>query len=676
MKLNRKELLKDIKNNLLIKAIVMNALMFIVTQIFFKPTFESCDDNYMASIVYGAYGEYETRLLFMNILLGKAIKLLLFICPALPWYTIIQYSALFVAFTIIIYIILKNERNDYRYILSWVLLIVFGYEYYVNLQFSKTAGALTVAGVLWIYESIREKNIKKISLTLGIMLSVLGSFYRFSVFCMMLPIIGSIALFECLCYIKNKKYKVFGRACVIFISLFVACCIFKEYDTRVYQNDSQWQEYRSFESFRGELLDYGFPEYDKNKDIYQQAGMLSKNDLSLYTRWNYADPELFTENAMQTLIEAKESRELNIETLRTFLAQFPVYYLKYPYFAIFIGIFVLWLLSNRKNKVAAIFTLLACLGIEFYLYYAGRYFFNRIDVSVFFGLCVVLTLSIEHIYNDKLNKYIIGIIFGVVILNNNWFLNGVATSGVQEEKQEAREIFDIISSDKENLYMLENYTNDKLWTTAYSVWDVPPKGVAENYYVMGGWRYKTPLTEWTKKSYGVENPYRDVIDNDHVYIVNDSSMSSMVKYIREHYCPSAQAIMVKEINEHRFYKIVSQKVTLDTTKAKEFDGNIEYRFSVAGDQEGNPVLQGYVYKDGTDSYHQQVYIGKYDESAGKEIFYPARGMEKSSKESEERRYSWFLQPLADMNVYDIRSEKINIYLEVEGELYKQELKLD
>lgn len=116
MQLGKDRLLSTIKGNLWIRAILMNILVFIGTQVFLQPIFESNDDNYMAAIVYGAYGSYETRMLFTNVLLGKAIKLLLLICPVLPWYTIVQYSAVFIASTVITYLIIKNEKNEYRYI--------------------------------------------------------------------------------------------------------------------------------------------------------------------------------------------------------------------------------------------------------------------------------------------------------------------------------------------------------------------------------------------------------------------------------------------------------------------------------------------------------------------------------------------------------------------------------
>lgn len=669
---------KEKKNSLWIKVILMNLVIFVLSQVMFQPSFETCDDNYMAAILYGTYGEYNAHFIFSNIILGKVLKSLTVICPILPWYAIVQYVGLFLAFTSITFVLMKKEKNQYRTFLCWALLVVFGYECYVKVQFTKTAGVLTIAGLLLIYQAIKATKVHIFQLILGSGLAILGSFWRFNGFFMILPIVGSISLFAGINEVKNGQRKKFIRYVICYGLLFVLCIVLNIVSDKVYNSNPAWKEYREFNKVRAEMLDYGFPEYDENREIYQKYG-ISKNDLEMYRNWNYGDPERFTEEMLRDLADAKEERHLSMDVVREFFTQFPVRYLKYPYFTVLIILLALWLLNTKRDKVTVGFAVTAFVLIEFYLFYKGRYFINRIDMPIVMALCVVLAMQIEKIRYEGLTKYVTAAVIGGVLLNGSSFLNEQALPKTEKEKQEAQEVFNLMNADKSHFYIMENYTSDDLWTTAYSVWDVPPVGVNTNCDVMGGWRYNTPLSNYNKECYGIKNPFRDIIDNPNVYMVNDYYMAAALNYIQEHYCETASAQMVKEINGHRFYKIVSKPTVLQTESAKKFDDDIEYKFTVVNNEKGEGVLEGYAYKKDTNSYYQQIYIGKYDSGSNEEFFYPMKGSKKSWKEEWNRKFSWGSIPLSDMKVYkkdDLSQYGWKVYLEIDGELYWQNLSME
>ena len=665
---------KRIQMSLLMQAIIMNFFVFLVSQIFFEPEFETNDDNYISSILYGVYGNYDTHLVYMNVFLGKIIKLFLVICPKLPWYTIIQYGFLCMAFTSLIYIVLKEKEGKVGYFLCWVMLIFFGYECYVEIQYSKTAGVVTIAGILLIYTGLKAEKINKIKVALGFILALIGSLYRFEIFCMVLPIVGIMILIYAFYCIKNKKYNIFLRFCIFYIPLFVICYLFKLYDTSVYNSSPEWKEYRNFDEDRIELLDYGFPDYDENRDVYQKLE-ITKSDLDLYSNWNYADTELFTEDVMEELASVKPELSINWQLFSRFFSKFPVLFLTYKYFTAFLLFFILWLLDEQKNKIAVILSIAIGLAIELYFYSTGRYFINRVDMSIIMGMTVVMLYQIETIKIKKAGVMGVGIIIILVSAFFNEDVYNVAEN--YNEAKANRELFDIIEQDKENLYLVENYTSDALWTSAFSVWDLPRKGISQNYYTLGGWRYDTPLTNYILQLYDVQNPYRDVVDNSKIYIIDDyDKIGRILKHIQTHYAPTARVQLEKIVNGHKFYKIYSQDITLDTKNAEKCGDDIEFQFSIGDDEFGNSMIQGYIYKEGTNSFKQEVYIGIYDESADEEIIYPTISTEKSSKDSlKSGRYSWFMYSLSDMGITDINNEMINVYLKINNKLYVQEVEL-
>lgn len=48
-----------------------------------------------------------------------------------------------------------------------------------------------------------------------------------------------------------------------------------------------WRELE-FNQLRSQLLDYGFPDYESNKELYKELG-ISKEALELYKTWNFND---------------------------------------------------------------------------------------------------------------------------------------------------------------------------------------------------------------------------------------------------------------------------------------------------------------------------------------------------------------------------------------------------
>lgn len=665
-----------LKNNLWITAFFMNLIAFICSQVFFQPMFETCDDNYMAAIAYGAYGEYESRIVCIHEFIGKLLKGLLTIFPSVPWYSVIQYVCLFAAFTAILFIFLSNEKNEYRYIMSWIFLITFGYECYVKIQFSKTAGVLTIAGILLLYEALRTKRIHFPSLIFGAVLSILGSLWRFNVFCMVLPIIGSIGVFIAVRYLKEKSYKDLIRFSSVFIVLFLICFGLKFYDIRVYESNEEWNDYITFEKARVQLLDYGFPNYDENIQTYQELG-ISQNDLRLYRYWNYGDPDLFTIDRINALTDTKDKTVFSFNVVKEFFSQFPVRFLSYPYFTMFLLILTVWIISGKRNLGTVLFAMLAALCIEIYFFYAGRYFISRIDVSVFLGLCVVLILQTEISRFKCFNKYLVGALMGGLLLNTMSFLNNTELPKSTKSIEQAQEVYNLIHEDKGHFYAMENYTSDDLWTTAYSVWDMPPKGLNSNCYIVGGWRYNSPLSNKVKESYGVRNVYSDIVDNPNAYLMNDKSIDSMLTYIQDHYYPSAKAVLAKKINGHKVFKIVTKMPNINTNKALEFTEDIIYNASIKRAEDGNPILQGMVYKEGSNSYYQEVYVGICDKETGKEELYLTCSTEKSSTAERASKYSWFEIPVKelkiDTNLYDVQ---IKLYLKIDGQLYGTILELN
>lgn len=671
------EKVKNIKKTDLFYAILINLVVFIVLQIIFKPMYETNDDNYISSLVYGAFGEYDTHLVYTNILMGKVYKALLLLCPSIPWYAIIQYSLLFTSFTAILYIVLSYRENIYRYIFCWIFMIPFGYECYVNVQYSKTAGVVVTAGVLLIYTAIKEEKIKKFILALGIILTICASLYRFKVFCMILPIVGSIILVDCLKEIFQKKYQLLLKCCIVFIPVLTLCMLGELYDVKHYDNNQAWHEYREWDNLRIQLLDYGFPDYDENREVYQNLN-ISYDDMQLFKHWDYADTEIFTPEAMKKLISVKQRQKMNMDLVRGFFTEDILQFVAYPYIIVLVMLVAFWLLSGAENKLLISMASIFFLLMQFYFYYTDRFLINRVDMSLILGLCLVFMFNIKQSHYEGIKFCVIGGLTGVAFVMAFQLIGHLEGPKVKKE-EDAKEIYNLIASDKEHLYLVENNTSDNLWTSAFQIWDAVPKGISDNYLVLGGWRYPTPPVKNVMKKYHVKNPYKDLVNNGRIYLICSKEYSTdILTYIQEHYTPNATLRLIKHINGQDIYKIRTGKLTLNMNNISENLEGIKSEISAKNvlteEKEQKTSITGYIYKKGFNSFAQNIYIGVKNKKTGQEKIYSCTQYEKSSTVNRnDGRYSWFTKKIPDSIINNKKQNEVYVYLSADGVLYRQKL---
>ena len=96
-------------------------------------------------------------------------------------------------------------------------------------------------------------------------------------------------------------------------------------------------------------------------------------------------------------------------------------------------------------------------------------------------------------------------------------------------------------------------------STAYSPLSLVPIGAGANTCALGGWPAGSPSYTAVLKQYGVENPYRDSINNDKVYWI-DNHIDWTISYLHEYYDDQVQAKQIGTFDEkYAMYQLVSGK---------------------------------------------------------------------------------------------------------------------
>lgn len=544
-------------------ALISNLLILGAMVAFMRPSFETNDDIVFAELGSGLRGVKDAHLVFQNYGLGMIYRLLYGVTGRLPWYTIVQYMILFAAFTVVTYVLISRLGEISGLCLFVILACGFGYEGYIHLQFTKTAGIAAAAAVFLLLYLLEQEKYSWWGIAGGILLAVIAYMYREDQFwasCGLMAGAGLLFLFDLRKY-RNKKLRRLGICVLTFGVLLLSVFGVDRWDSSKYRS-AEWEEYQEFNQLRSELLDYGFPDYDSNQEIYEELG-ISREAYELYKSWNFNDTEKFDTEVMKKLVDLKQKRPLTIRTVTAFLRRFPSDLLRMPMFYFFAVFAVLWLLCGKKDVCSVISVLAECLllvVVYFYLYYQGRYMVNRVDVGLWFSACLVMLWifssgEVRHM-NTKVSVLLcmICVVLGQFMMYKDWRL---ATSSIPEARVSQRAVLETIGTDKEHTYLAKSGMLSEI--VCYGPFDRMPENLLDNVYWFGGWECRTPGYTRAMEVHGIINPYRDVVNNENIYLVDDN-IDLTLKYIRQYYAENAQAVFVKTIGNVDVYQITDDSV--------------------------------------------------------------------------------------------------------------------
>lgn len=477
-------------------ALISNLLILGAMAAFMRPSFETNDDIVFAELGSGLRGVKDAHLVFQNYGLGMIYRLLYGVTGRLPWYTIVQYMILFAAFTVVTYVLISRLGEISGLCLFVILACGFGYEGYIHLQFTKTAGIAAAAAVFLLLYLLEQEKYSWWGIAGGILLAVIAYMYREDQFwasCGLMAGAGLLFLFDLRKY-RNKKLRRLGICVLTFGVLLLSVFGVDRWDSSKYRS-AEWKEYQEFNQLRSELLDYGFPDYDSNQEIYEELG-ISREAYELYKSWNFNDTEKFDTEVMKKLVDLKQKRPLTIRTVTAFLRRFPSDLLRMPMFYFFAVFAVLWLLCGKKDVCSVISVLAECLllvAVYFYLYYQGRYMVNRVDVGLWFSACLVMLWIFSsgevRYMNTKVSVLLcmICVVLGQFMMYKDWRL---ATSSIPEARVSQRAVLETIGTDKEHTYLAKSGMLSEI--VCYGPFDRMPENLLDNVYWFGGWECRTP----------------------------------------------------------------------------------------------------------------------------------------------------------------------------------------
>lgn len=534
----------------LLWALALNVLCLAFFACFYEMIQEANDDLAISFLLEGAYGQHSEYVVYQNIIWARFVVFLNKLIPQVKWYMVIMFAMLFTNFVGIAYAFFRMLGRKLGFLVNAILVFYCGYNTYVIFQYSRVAAVVTAGGVLLIFYALEHALCKKekwMLIVLGGVLAVWGSMIRFPVFGMAVLITGGcLGLHKVWTLFREKKdgwLKEIGTYIAVFGTVGVLSLGCYLYDSNQYSSDEYWAEYVEYNKVRTELWDYGFPDYNENIWLYLSMG-LSPNDDAFYRSWN-VDADHFTMDALYTLVDAKPEKEF---VLLSFLEVFPRLFEQYNVYTMFIILALVAIGLKRKNLYFGLYGYLVVMVLEAIFMYLGRCGFSRIDCGMWMAALLALAYGVSDslkVFKDISWKWVAIIAVSAIVLSNAHIPQaGYEMSGkIASTKEE----YEYISNDKEHLYIVLSFAPSVYY--GFDYWEPCEVGELSNVYNSFGWEQRMKVKDAILENYGIENIYKDSINNDTVYFVAGPQKDMLEAYVQQHYDAEARLEWVGQIKE-------------------------------------------------------------------------------------------------------------------------------
>ncbi len=549
---------------------MLNLLGLLGWLVLMSPAYETNDDLGIRQFVNGCREIRDPHLVYQNIVLGAVYKILYHFTIQIPWYEIVQYLTILGAFTAVTFVIFQRLSAGRALVIFFLMQLFFGFECYVRPQYTKTAGIAAAAGIFLLFFALEEMEHTRTAAVAGILLTCLGFMYRQTEAAACIALLSALGISFLLKLSGEKKTEIQRKLQrgLVLAGILVGCLIaLLLTDFLAYELDGEWKTYKEFNSLRTELLDYGFPDYETNRQAYEELG-INEDAFALYTSWNFNDPDKFNIEVMEELVALKPERRLSAETLLSFGKTMPgILKNTYTFQAVCI-VLLLWLVWGKhswKNWIGMIWELLACVTLYFYLFYMGRYGVNRVDVGLWMAVFLTVISFLDRGKRSakkgiRLSLTAAGIVFCGIMLysSRDTWKPWIKMYHQQEEavRLANRQVLETLGADKEHLYLIKGGTVSE--SSCYGVFDTMPGEILNNMCWLNGWDCNTSGQRQVLRNFDVENPFRDLIDRSEV-ILADNDVQLTLRYIQTYYDENAQAKELGTVGNVNLYQIVSSE---------------------------------------------------------------------------------------------------------------------
>jgi len=338
-------IIKVVKRGTLVSLSILAFSVFSAI-VLLAPHYRGNDDVCWRLLSSGFFSPTQTPspyLVYINILYGRVLASVYTFWPRWHWYDLFNYALLLLAswaFLLPTRALLGRRRG------LWVCgfsSFVFFTAILVQLQFTITAGLLTVSGMLLLFRYASDPNQEPwVACFYGVPILVLGSLIRFNIFFFIL-VYGFLAWLPVLAFLPIKPKRSLTVLLFFGVAIFLAFSA-KVYNAKVYESDpTRTHIYPALKTLVS-LTEHSVPVQDRREIVQAKLDVLgwSINDYLAVTRHLNTNETLFNSDTLtylRTQVLPIISKPSNLSWLALLSA------IRYVLFNTFIPVFFGFLLS-------------------------------------------------------------------------------------------------------------------------------------------------------------------------------------------------------------------------------------------------------------------------------------------------------------------------------------------
>ena len=545
-----------------VRALIINAVILTVVMLCTNMSYETNDDysisnRIMASSPYVEFTDY-----FLCSFLAMVQKWL----PMVNVFVLFQVVMSFFSFVTITKLSLDLDRGILMRILCVLILVVYSFDHYATIQFTKTSGLLAVAGMLLIADTIvRQGN--RICFLWALIFMYASTMLRFEMCAFPICFAGLYLLMRIVHgrkQIREKGYLSPGRLVgyvVVLVLLSGAAGVHFLSDAENLKTE-ELRDYIYYSTYRSYVVDYPIYEHFKEHPEEYSDIDITKNDFSLIDHWYFDYNGAASAENLTKIKEVYDSSSTAAKTsvrsaaedcLKSTIKEMKDMTSGGIQIWILLGI-ALTAVIRLKPKywwyvIAAGLGAIACYLL---LYEMGRPAY-RVIYIVNLSATVFLLHAFErdHFWKgpDQASHKILfntgrvlaicgGLVLAAGLCWGIWQSWDMAQSHAAKIERNLRpdQLKQRIAEDTDHMYVFA--TSEKCNTESYAHPLMPPDADA-NAVSFGGWGTLSPYLMDRLKAYDLDNVFGDVIDNENVYVIEDKRVESMEEYFNRWYADPA-----------------------------------------------------------------------------------------------------------------------------------------
>ncbi len=528
----------------------------------FPPAWETNDDFSMGNLAAGVFGESTEYLVFVHHFVGKLLQALYNSYPGTSWIGVVWELTVLFSFAAALWA-LKEKGGWIKGTLLWLAFtVMFGYSFYVEVNFTRVAAIAAGAGYLLLTWAASEK--RWVGAGFGILLCWMGYMIRGMSWWMVTALAGGLGLAELLAG-HDWKQKFFGlrelfkskrHYFLMFGAMFLGVLLLELASIDYMVDSPQNQYYEQFNSLRGAVVDYPADDKSKIEDELSDIG-ISPWAYEVFTKqMGYYDPNYLGLETIQEMYSVQRSQKTDdtqsskgaLQTFNgeSFRQTLELLVENRTFGNALICLLLALVLPKKRRWFLILWQVGMLLGLNWYLAFGGRN-----PERVMESICTVAALYLLWAASDRKSKrpvliccaILVWSVLLVGIQNRELYFLFVGNKEYQasldyEDFVEGLETeADLQALGEKNYYYLTDIccNNYLMLYLGFEGLNTLPAESMSRFIYTGGWLINHPVYLQQLENAGIQDLYHDLFTHDKLFLMDQYRTGDTFQYLENLY---------------------------------------------------------------------------------------------------------------------------------------------